>query len=147
MASPATGSNMTFSFLPSSPCQTSEFYFHLTLVIDGKGSEVSWALKETYTGNIALSGNGYGNHEEVRADKCLPTTSCYTFVINDIGTDGICCKFGAGGYIVRMNGLKVAIGNEFRSTNEHNLPCIRPPTTPSTSSPTTLAPVTVCGCE
>jgi len=132
---PATGPSMSFSFLPSSPCQPGEIHFSLALVTDEKGNEVSWALLETYTGSIALSGNGYTNNEQTNVGTCLPTI-CYTFVINDTGNDGLCCAFGDGGFVVRINGVKVAIGNEFGSTDKHDLPCIRPPT----SSPTTATP-------
>jgi hypothetical protein len=126
---------MSFSFLPSSPCQLGEIHFSLALVTDGKGNEVSWALIETYTGSIALSGNGYNNNEQTNVGTCLPTI-CYTFVVNDTGNDGLCCAFGDGGFVVRINGVKVAIGNEFGSTDEHDLPCIRR----TTSSPTTATP-------
>ena len=141
MMNPATGPNMTFSFLPSSPCQPDEIHFSLALATDGNGDEVSWSLKESYTGAIVLSGNGYNNNERSSVDTCLPA-QCFTFFINDTGNDGLCCSFGTGGFVVRMNGLKVATGNEFGSSDEHNLPCIRPPT----SAPTSASSL-VCVCE
>ncbi|KAL7541424.1 hypothetical protein ACHAXR_010911 [Thalassiosira sp. AJA248-18] len=129
-----TGPKMTFSFLPSSPCQLDETHFELTLLTDGKGNEVSWSLIETYSGSVALSGNGYGNYGQNQLVECLPA-KCYTFVINDAGNDGLCCDFGHGGYSVRLNGLKVASGSH---ADENELQCMTPPT----NSPT-MAPVKV----
>ena len=134
---------MTFSFLPFSPCQPDEFHFSLDLTTDENGSEVSWALIETYTDSIALAGNGNNNNDQTNVNRCLPAI-CYTFVITDTGNDGLCCDFGVGGFVVRMNGLKVAIGNEFGSSDEHYLPCTRPPTFSPMSTAPTSASAPVC---
>mmetsp|Transcript_41493 Transcript_41493/g.72920 ORF Transcript_41493/g.72920 Transcript_41493/m.72920 type:complete len:590 (+) Transcript_41493:686-2455(+) len=131
----ATGPVMTFSFLPVSPCQPNEVHFELTLLTDGKGNEVSWALTETYTDSVAQSGSGYGNYAQNNVSECLPA-KCYTFAINDAGNDGLCCNFGYGGYGVRLNGLKVASGNTYGSLDGNDLRCMIP-----TTSPPTLAPI------
>ena len=131
---------MSFSFLPSSPCQPDEIHFELSLLTDGRGDEVAWALRETYSSSIALSGSGYENFAQHNVIECLPA-KCYTFVINDTGHDGLCCDYGSGGYSVRLNGLKVASGSAYESKDENVLQCMIPPT----SSPT-LAPAKVC-CE
>ena len=151
---------MTFSFLPSSPCQPNEVHFELTLLTDGKGSEVSWYIMDTNTYSIALSGSGCNNYTQNTVEQCLPA-KCYTFIIDDFGDDGLCCAFGTGGYSVRLNGLKVASGMSFGSKDVRDLQCMggatrrptsKPTPKPSTARPTaqlsatpTSAPVEVCG--
>lgn len=129
---------MTFSFLRSSPCQSGESYFELTLLTDGRGNEATWALTETYTDSMILSGHDYGSYSQYNINECLPA-KCYTFTIYDAGNDGLCCDFGSGGYSVRLNGLKVASNNEYGLMDRTDLECIIPPT----SSPTP-APFQVC---
>ena len=135
---------MTFSFLPSSPCKWNEFHFDLTLLTDGKGNEVSWSIMDTFTADIALSGSGYTDYSQVTVEQCLPS-KCYTFVINDSGSDGLCCAFGTGGYSVRINGLKIASGSSFGSQDRYDLKCMggftSRPTARPTRKPTTSKPV------
>lgn len=131
-----TGLQMTFSVLLSSPCQPGEVHFELTLLTDGKGNEVSWSLSETYTNEIVLAGELYDNYNQYTVEKCLPA-KCYTFTINDSGNDGLCCAHSAGGYSVRLNGQKLASGNEFGNQDVTELKCIGvPPTMTPTRTPT-----------
>ncbi|KAL7548152.1 hypothetical protein ACHAWF_011443 [Thalassiosira exigua] len=131
----ATGPEMTFSFLPSSPCRTDEIYFDLTLVTDGKGHEASWTLSELHSGDVALSGGGYGSYAQTSVSECVPAR-CYAFEIRDSGNDGLCCDFGVGGFGVRLNGLKVASGNTYGSRFQADLRCMIPPTAAPTEAPT-----------
>jgi hypothetical protein len=134
---------MTFSFLPTSPCQSNEVHFELTLLTDGKGSEVSWSIVNSNTFSVALSGSGYANYAQYKFEQCLPF-GCYTFIIDDAGDDGLCCAFGTGLYIVRLNGLKVASGKSFGSEDVRDLQCVggatRQPTTKPTPKPSTVRP-------
>ncbi|KAL3823703.1 hypothetical protein ACHAXA_007274, partial [Cyclostephanos tholiformis] len=130
-----TGSNMTFSFLPSSPCQPNEVHFELTLLTDGKGNEVSWSIVDSNTYSNALAGSGYVNYAQSKIEQCLPV-KCYTFIIYDAGDDGLCCAFGTGGYSVRLNGLKVASGKSYGSKDVRDLPCLGGATRRPTSKPT-----------
>jgi hypothetical protein len=41
---------------------------------------------------------------------------CYTFTINDSYADGICCAFGNGAYEILVDGVVVASGGQFSST-------------------------------
>lgn len=118
---------MTFSILTSSPCASGEVYFDLLLLTDGKGYEISWTLSETITSNVLLSGSGYSSYEQNSTVQCIPA-NCYTFTIIDAGGDGLCCNAGYGGYSVRLNGLKLASGNEFGAHDEVDLTCLLTPT-------------------
>ena len=136
----ATSPEMTFSFLQSSPCEFDEVYFELLLLVDGNGSEVSWALLETYSDTIVLSGHDYDDHAQINVNQCLPR-KCYTFVMYDAGNDGLCCENGTGGYSVRLNGLKVASGTEYGIMSRQQLQCMIPPTASPTPAP--FAPTTI----
>eukprot|EP00985_Skeletonema_marinoi_P012589 scaffold6092_cov105-Skeletonema_marinoi.AAC.6 len=145
----ATGPQMTFSILPLSPCQPDQVHVELTLLTDGKGNEVTWTLSETHTTEVVLSGELHNSYSQYKVEECLPA-KCYTFTINDSGNDGLCCQFGVGGYSVRLNGQKLASGNEFGSEDEKDLQCIAvPPTMTPTRAPTeptktpTLQPSTI----
>ena len=134
-----SGPEMSFSFLPSSPCQPDEVHFELLLLTDGKGHETSWVLAETYSLSIVLSGDGYGNNEQHNIIQCIPA-KCYSFVIKDSSHDGMTDCYG--GYSVRLNGLRVASGNAFGSSDGKDLRCMIPPT----DAPT-LAPVVASECS
>jgi hypothetical protein len=125
---------MTFSVLTASPCQHDEVHFDLLLLTDGKGSEVSWSLQTTSTDDIVVSGSGYASYKQVNIVQCLPAR-CYTFLITDSGGDGLCCAYGSGGYSVRLNGLKLASGNEYGHQVKVDLQCMMPPTVSPTTSP------------
>ncbi|KAL7497600.1 hypothetical protein ACHAWT_005678 [Skeletonema menzelii] len=130
------GFQMTFSILPSSPCQPDEVHFELTLLTDGKGNEISWSLSETHTNKMVLAGELYDSYSQYKVEECLPA-KCYTFTIKDRGNDGLCCAHSVGGYSVRLNGQKLASGNEFGSQDETDLKCIGvPPTMTPTRTPT-----------
>ena len=123
----ATGEEMTFSILTSSPCEYNEVYFDLLLLTDGAGDEVSWSLIATSTNNIVLSGSDYSSYMQVNVAQCIPS-DCYIFVINDSGGDGLCCELGLGGFSVRLNGQKLASGTEFGYPEEFDLQCLLTPT-------------------
>jgi hypothetical protein len=118
---------MIFSVLTSSPCESGEVYFDLLLLTDGKGEEISWTLSETITSNVVLFGSGYSSYKQNSTLQCIPA-NCYTFTITDSGGDGLCCDAGYGGYSVRLNGLKLASGNEFGAKDDTDLTCLLTPT-------------------
>lgn len=125
--SSASGEQMQFSILISSPCQFNEIYFELLLLTDGKGDEVSWMLTESSTDTVVLSGDGYSSYSQTNIAQCLPA-NCYTFWINDLGGDGMCCDYGYGGFYVQLNGLRAASGNDYGNQYEVDLPCLLTPT-------------------
>lgn len=129
---------MTFSVLTASPCQPDEVHFDLLLLTDGKGSEVSWSLRKTSTDDIVLSGSGYESNKQFNTVQCLPAR-CFTFLITDSGGDGLCCDYGDGGYTLRLNGLKVASGNDYGNQDKVDLQCVISPTISPTSSPTEVS--------
>ena len=47
--------------------------------------------------------NDLPDNETSTFEKCLPSNACYKFIIIDRSSDGMCCNFGEGGYIVSWN--------------------------------------------
>lgn len=74
---------------------------YITITTDFYGNETTWNIKDSLGSVIALGGpfpNGQigQNHEYT---LCLPE-GCYEFNLYDSQGDGICCSFGAGGWLV-----------------------------------------------
>lgn len=71
----------------------------LALSIDNFGSDVTWTLV-TQLGTPLYAGGPYTNvngGELIEIPFCL-SNGCYTFTINDLFGDGICCTNGPGNY-------------------------------------------------
>jgi serine protease len=118
---------------PPSPCDGK--LVEVTIVTDNYPSETAWTIKST-DGVTQASSSPYTSTGTTYVDEvCVPSNSC-TFEITDSYGDGICCGYGSGSYIVKVNGNTVGDGGEFGSAESVNL-CTAPPTTPPpTSSPT-----------
>lgn len=86
----------------------------LTLKLDTYSPETSWELLDA---NGAVVDRG-GSYTKEQANQTITQTfclddGCYTFTIFDAYEDGICCKFGDGGY-----SLTDAAGNDLGSGGE-----------------------------
>lgn len=110
----------TFVLPDTSPnYTTNDFVFRLQL--DEFGSETTWDLKNS-SGTILYSGDPYPDAPQIPAlitqNWTLPNNDCYTFTINDIEGDGICCDFGTGFYDIKsLDGvIVVASGASFSTT-------------------------------
>merc|ERR1712176_1611683 len=68
----------------------------------------------------------------------------YTFTITDAYGDGICCSYGSGGYIIKVDGTEVVNGGEFGSSTTETFTVDAVPIAPVTNptAPPTTAPVT-----
>lgn len=81
-----------------------------TLQQDYWGSETSWDLKDG-SGAILYSGGPYTDKDEstmvlpglITQDWTLASNQCYTFTINDLQGDGICCEGGNGYYNIKSS--------------------------------------------
>ena len=89
--------------------------YYLDLTLDYFATETSWRL-ENQTGDTIASGSGYPNNAEevtVRDTFCLPE-GCYTFYIQDLYGDGICCEYGKGQFVLYdEGGDTIAVADEF----------------------------------
>jgi endonuclease I len=86
----------------------------INLTTDNYGSETSWAVTDS-NGTEVASGSGYGNNQNITDNLCLEPAD-YAFTINDQYGDGICCSYGNGSYSVLVDGVEVASGGQFNST-------------------------------
>jgi len=105
------------------------------------GKETYWAILDDSDMIVAEGGNplvgldnigninidapdhpsAYGYQEIVEETIELPENGCYTFVITDFKSNGICCNSGVGRYILKdENGLILASGGDFRDREDHN---------------------------
>jgi len=105
------------------------------------GKETYWAILDDSDMIVAEGGNplvglenigninidapdhpsAYGYQEIVEETIELPEIGCYTFVITDFKSNGICCNSGVGRYILKdENGLILASGGDFRDREDHN---------------------------
>jgi endonuclease I len=93
----------------------------LTLVVDDYPEETSWTIN---SGGVTVASGAYTgttpDGSTVIANACLPT-GCYTFIINDVYGDGICCSYGNGSYNLRdASNTLLASGGSFNSSQTTN---------------------------
>lgn len=79
---------------------------------DAYGSETSWTIKNSANVVVAESpayfdGPQAGTFPQADFDITLPN-DCYTFTINDLFGDGMCCSYGNGSYQVLADGVLLA---------------------------------------
>ncbi len=100
-------------------CQNNEL--NLTLNFDNYPEENSWEITNT-SGEVVLSGGPYDNQPDgssLNLTECL-VDGCYSFVINDAYSDGMCCSFGNGSYVLSANGNTLASGGSFAASEISN---------------------------
>lgn len=88
----------TLTFTASVP----SIIVNLILTQDNYGSDITWDLS-TETGLVLYEGGPYSDGDNGDVDSvafCL-SNGCYTFTINDVFGDGICCEQGEGNYVIR----------------------------------------------
>jgi lysyl endopeptidase len=86
----------TLAFTVNSPSEV----MHLLLTPDLYGIDITWTLTSE-NGTTLYSGGPYIiGAAPVTVPFCL-TNGCYTFTINDVFGDGICCSNGEGNYVIQ----------------------------------------------
>jgi len=119
----ATATNFSFS----------ENSLTLTLNFDNQAYQTSWEILDG-NGMTIFSGGNYGNQNNgttIEESICLQD-GCYSFVIYDLGSNGMCCAFGNGSYQLtdNSNGNIIASGDEFYSSDNANF-CLPDTNVPS----------------
>lgn len=93
----------------------------LTLVFDNYPEETSWTIKNA-GGTTLASGGPYTSAADgstVTTTTCL-STGCYSFTMNDVFGDGMCCTYGNGSYVLKdASGTTLASGGSFSSSQSH----------------------------
>lgn len=97
------------------PCACFEGPIYLTLMFDDYPLENSWEILDSSEQVIAYS-PGYGTNlanTQIQDTFNLPPGQ-YTWVMEDVYGDGICCTYGNGFYELRdANGMVIASGGNF----------------------------------
>ena len=78
----------------------------LDLTTDNYPNETSWDIKDS-SGNQDYQGSGYSDGNTLHTTSMCLAFDDYTFTINDAYGDRICCKYGSGGYIIKVDGTAV----------------------------------------
>lgn len=90
--------------------------FQFKLQRDTKGAEITWNLKNS-SGTIVYSGGPYTNSTNLppvtNLNWTLPAGNCYTFTINDSGSNGICCANNNGYYQIKNGATIIVEGASF----------------------------------
>ncbi len=113
-----TGDISRISVASNDQCANAdEGLLYIELKTDKYPWENAWTLKDDQ-GEVILSGPPGGGRNYDRLTKyvgslCV-TSGTYTVTLTDKGADGICCEYGAGSMIIKVNGEVVA------STNDSN---------------------------
>jgi len=121
----------------------------VTINLDNYPEETSWNIADG-SGSIVASGGRYTNQADrstVTITECLDD-GCYTFTILDSYGDGICCSYGSGDYSVTANGIEIASGARFGSSESTGF-CVGnasdglPQTTSNISTTTKVEDITI----
>merc|ERR1719367_2498808 len=76
------------------------------ITIDNYGEETSYEVKDS-SGTKVMEGSGWPANSVNSFWKCV-ASGAYTFTIKDGYGDGLCCTYGQGGYVVKVNDVEVA---------------------------------------
>merc|ERR1719278_1274057 len=109
----------------------------LELTTDNYPGETAWGI-ENSSGDQLYDGSGYSDKNTLYTINMCLESDDYTFKITDTYGDGICCSYGQGGYIIKVDGTEVVSGGEFGDSETETFTVSAPPTAP-VSPPT--APV------
>ncbi|MEP5254281.1 MAG: T9SS type A sorting domain-containing protein [Winogradskyella arenosi] len=93
----------------------------LDLTTDNYGYETSWELVNS-AGTVVSSGPASEYSDNTTYQETLTITEfndCYTFIIYDVYSDGICCDYGSGSYSLSdENGNVIVSGASFSASEE-----------------------------
>jgi len=84
---------------------------NLNIVLDNYPTETSWSLVNE-SSEVIYSGSGYTDaNSSISAVFELTPNQCYSFTINDVYGDGMCCSYGNGSYSLSEEGFSFGGGD------------------------------------
>jgi len=102
--------------LPNGQCEKS--FMQMTLLTDKYPQETSWSVIDNCNGDeIVMSGGGYTTQFSTIEESGDFPPSMYTFEIDDVYGDGICCGQGSGSFSLTYNDGIIASGGNFGSVS------------------------------
>merc|ERR1712060_35497 len=99
----------------------------LELTTDNYPGETEWYLKNS-SGDEICNGSGYSDKNTLYTKSGCLEPDEYTFTITDAYGDGICCSYGSGGYVIKVDGTEVVNGGEFGDSETETFTVSAPPT-------------------
>ncbi len=99
---------------------------NITLVInaDDYPQETSWELRDVITNELINSGNLNRGDAGIIQDICVEYDACYSLVIFDSASDGLCCGFGEGDFhVLNAVGDTLAFNNGVFNDRAEELFC------------------------
>merc|ERR1712174_121180 len=113
----------------------------LELTTDNYPGETEWDIKNS-SGDEKYNGSGYSDANTLYTiNMCLESDE-YTFKITDAYGDGICCSYGNGGYVIKVDGTEVVNGGEFGDSETETFTVTAPPTAPVSPPTAPVSPPT-----
>ena len=88
----------------------------VTVKTDSKASQTFWAVGDLNEDEplYSIEAGDYSNNQVYTTTVNIPESGCYSFIIYDMGGNGICCANGNGYYTVTLpDGTLIAEGGEF----------------------------------
>lgn len=87
----------------------------IAITPDNYPQEVTWNVKQN--GVQIASGNFQGD------TICVSESACVLFTIFDSANDGLCCGFGQGSYSLLLDGVQVASGAQYTTSDIQQINC------------------------
>jgi len=92
---------------------TNQNELNLTINTDNWGNETTWEVTDE-SDMVIASGGPYTNDSTNNESISVSNDQCYTFTIFDSQSDGICCGFGNGDYILETDEqVEIISGGDF----------------------------------
>ncbi|MFL5753884.1 MAG: hypothetical protein ACJ76F_10795, partial [Bacteroidia bacterium] len=119
-----SASLLFFLFIGASfaQCGPGQSLVSITLTTDNFPTETTWDLKDN-NGTLLASNGTLTAATTTTSTVCVNSSSCLTFTIHDSYGDGICCAYGNGSYTVQLNGVTVATGSSFTTSQATTFNC------------------------
>ena len=141
-ADPSTEAAANQNQFPS--CSPGSSYFRFELLPDNFPAETDWVLRRVsdnaVLGSLASLGVPLEAGVVYSADGCLSDSECYVFAIFDTASDGICCGFGQGLYLLIFDEEVIVTGGVFGSQEVTRFGASPSCSTAVTPSPTPATP-------
>jgi len=103
---PKCTSNCKIDYSTCTADPESQIKFELNITFDDYPEENTWRILDI-NADVVTSGGDYGDigSETFTESRCLLKDECYLFEMMDEGGDGMCCRYGEGGYSLEAGSI------------------------------------------
>lgn len=103
-----SNNSFTGNFDKPSSYDTQQNVLNLTINTDDFGNETTWELIDD-AGSVIANGGSYPDNVSINETITIADLNCYEFIIYDAASDGICCDFGNGSYMLETDNQEVIV--------------------------------------